>query len=252
MRLITLILGSLLVLFIVFMAARMWGESQTFKPYNAPFLQLETPVVIVPWEQNFLLEQHPKLILWADVYRAKDENILVKPWTDRNKAVRDLDQAANPSRPLLKELLEKFPTTKFVINCNDNVQDIQRQLTQVIREAKAIDRVMIQSEYNTILTSVKEIEPTLIFGATVADVMRLKTFESMWLLPTAPFTGDVFFAPLKYRGRNAVSKDIILEMKKRFKKVFLGPLKTAEEVGEARGYEPDGIFVEDPFLALTR
>ncbi len=252
MRLLTLTIGTLLVFFIIFMAARMWGESQTFRPYDAPFLQFQGPVLIVGWEQNFLLEKKPDLILWADVYRAKDQNLLVKPWTDRNKAVKDLDQTANPARPLLKELLEKFPNTKFVVNCDDNVQDIQLQLVQVIREAKAVDRVLMQSNYNTILTSVKELEPTLIFGSTIADITRLKTFESMWLLPTASFTGDVFFAPLKYRDRDTVSRDIVLEMKRRFKKVFLGPLKNAEEVAKARSFEPDGLFVEDPLLAMEK
>jgi hypothetical protein len=250
MRLITLILGTLLAFFIIFMAARIWGEGQTFKPYDAPFLQFQGQVLVVPWEQNFLLEKKPDLILWADVYRAKDENLLVKPWTDRNKAVKDLEQVATPARPLLKELLEKFPNTKFVVNCDDNVQDIQLQLVKVIQEAKAKDRVLLQSNYNTILTSVKEIEPTLIFGSTIADITRLKTFESMWLLPTAPFSGDVFFAPLKYRGREAVSRDIVMEMKRRFKKVILGPLKNADEVNEAKAYEPDGLFVEDPLLVL--
>lgn len=252
MRLITLTIGTLLVFFIVFMAARMWGENQTYRPYDAPFLKLENPILVVPWEQNFLLEKKPELILWADVYRTKDENLLVKPWTDRNKAVKELEQTTTPTRPLLKELLEKFPNTKFVVNCDDNVQDIQKQLAQVIREAKAIDRVLLQSNYNTILTSVKEIEPTLIFGSTIADITRLKTFKSMWLLPTAPFSGDVFFAPLKYRNRDAVSRDIVLEMKRRFKKVILGPLKNEQEIAEARTLEPDGLFVEDPLLVLEK
>ncbi len=253
MRLISLIIGTLLIFFILFMAVRMWGENQTFRPFDAPFLKLETeagPAVVVGWEQNFLLEKKPDLILWVDIYRAQDENLLVKPWADRNKAKKDLEQVATPARPLLKDLLQKFPTTKFVVNCNDNVQDIQKQIVQVLQETKSVDRVLLQSDYNTILISAKEMEPMLVFGSTVADIARLKTFESMWLLPSASFAGDVFFAPLKYRDRAAVSKGIVQEMKRRFKKVFLGPLKTKEEVTAAREFEPDGLFVEDPFLVL--
>ncbi|MGZ5278821.1 MAG: hypothetical protein ACXWC9_02690 [Pseudobdellovibrionaceae bacterium] len=253
MRLITLIIGTLLMFFMVFMAARMWGENQSFRPFDAPFLKIEnSPVLIVGWEQNFLLEKKSDLILWADVYRAQDENLLVKPWADRNKAKQDLEQTANPARPLLKDLLNQFPNTKFVINCDDNVQDIQKQLVQVINETKSIDRIMLQSNFNTILTTAKIMLPMLVFGSTIADITRLKTFESMWMLPSASFSGDVFFAPLKYRDRNALSRDIVLEMKRRFKKVFIGPLKTPEEVAEARAYEPDGLFVEDPLLVLEK
>lgn len=233
------------------MAARMWGEGQTFRPFDAPFLKIEGQALIVPWEQNFLLEKKPDLILWADVYRAKDENLLVKPWTDRNKNVKELEQTANPARPLLKELLLKFPNTKFVINCDQNVQDIHFQLVKVIDETKSLDRVMLQSNYNTILTSAKELQPMLVFGSTVADITRLKTFESMWLLPSASFAGDVFFAPLKYRNRNTFDRDILQEMRRRFKKIFLGPLKTIEEINEAKSFEPDGLFVEDPLLVLN-
>lgn len=249
MKLISITLGTLLIAFLLFMTVRMWGENQTYKPYDAPFFKESSSLaVIVPWEQNFLLEKKPDLILWVDTYRAEDGNLLVKPWVDRNKPKHQMEQKANPARPLLKELLLKFPQTRFVINCNDNVHDIHRHLVQVIEEAKAAERVLLQSEYNTILISAKELSPMIVYGSTVADLMRLKTFNSMFLLPTAPFQGDVFFSPLKVRNRQAVSKEIVQEMKKRFKKVYLGPLSTKEEVAEALSYEPDGIFVEDPFL----
>ena len=250
MKLLTLIFGTLLIFFIIFMTIRMWGENQTYKPFDAAFFKGPSPTVIVGWEQSFLLEKNPGIVLWADVYRAQDENLLVKPWADRNQAKKDLDQKATPTRPLLKDLLLKFPTTRFVINCNDNVDNIHRHLIQVIEEAKATERVMIQSDYNTILISAKQLSPLIVFGSTVADLTRLKMFESMFLLPAAPFQGDVFFSPLQYRDRNAVSREIVLEMKKRFKKVFLGPLKNQEELTKAQEFEPDGFFVEDPFLIL--
>jgi hypothetical protein len=253
MKLLSLTLGTLLIAFILFMTVRMWGEGQTYKPYDAPFFRGNTPYVIVGWEQNFLIEKKPDLILWVDVYRSKiSENLLVKPWTDRKKAVKDLEQIPTPARPLLKDLLLKFPTSRFVINCNENVQDIHKQLVQTIEEARATERVMLQSEYNTILISAKELNPLLVFGSTIADITRLKTFDSMWLLPAAPFKTDVLFTPLSFRHRDMINRDIAQEMKKRFKKVIIGPLATKEEVEKAREFEPDGFFVEDPFLILEK
>jgi hypothetical protein len=253
MKLLSLILGTLLISFILFMTVRMWGENQTYKRFDAPFFNGASPAVVVSWEQNFLLEKQPELILWVDVYRStENENILVKPWADRNKAKKDLEQKESPARPLLKDLLLKFPNTRFVINCNDNVMDIHRHLVQILEETKAGERVLVQSDYNTILISIKDRLPMVVFGSTVADLTRLKIFESMFLLPAAPFKTDVFFTPLTYRNRSAISKDIVQEMKKRFKKVFIGPLNSQEEIEEARQYEPDGYFVADPFLILGR
>lgn len=250
MKLLAVTFGTLLVAFILFMTIRMWGEGQAFKPFDAPFFKGPTPVIIIPWEQNFLLEKNPDFILWADIYRGEGENLLVKPWIDRNKGKKELEQKPSPARPLLKDLLLKYPNTRFVINCNDNVQDIHRHIVQVLEETKSIERVMLQSDFNTILISAKTMNPMLVFGSTVADMTRLKMFDSMYLLPAAPFKGDVFFTPLTYRGRKALSKDIVLEMKRRFKKVFIGPLNSKEEIELAKSFEPDGFFIADPLLVL--
>ncbi len=253
MKLIALTLGTLLIAFLLFMTVRMWGEGQTFKPYEASFFKPGSEnMVIVGWEQNYLLEKKPDLILWADVYRAENETLLVKPWADRNKPKAELEQKASPARPLLKDLLTQFPTARFVINCNDNVQDIHKHLVMAIEEAKATERVLLQSDYNTILISAKQLSPLMVYGSTIADLTRLKTFESMWLLPAAPFKTDVLFSPLEYRGRETVTRDMIMEMKRRFKKVILGPLATADQVARARAMQPDGYFVEDPFLILEK
>ncbi len=155
---------------------------------------------------------------------------------------------ASESRPLLKDLLIKFPKTRWIINCDDNVHDIQLGLSKVIEETQMGQNVMIQSNYNTILESTKELLPLAVYGSSIADITRLKTFQAMWLLPAAPFKGDVMMTPLQYLKRNTVNTEIVFEMKRRFKKVILGPLQTLEEVQAAQEMKPDGLFLADPFL----
>ncbi len=255
MRFLTLIAGTMLFALIAFSTIRFWGQGQTYKEFQTPYFahsnhqdKQNAPEIVIPWEQAQLVKDQSAFILWVDVYRAQNQNIVVKPWMDRNKANNDLEQSTNPSRPLLKDLLEQNPQARFVVNCNTNVDGIHRQLVQVIQEAKAVDRVLLQSDYNTILTSAKELEPMMIYGSTPADLTRIKTFNSMWLLPAAPFKGDVLFVGLKYRGRNTIDQDVVLEMKRRFKKVFIGPLFTKEEIQQAMEFGADGLFLQDPFL----
>ena len=252
MRFLSLIAGTLLFAALLFSSIRFWGQGQNYKQFQTPYFAQDFPAdehyLIIPWEQSQLLNDKGSIILWADVYRTQDKNILVKPWLDRNRADKDLEQSANPTRPLLKNLLLQFPRSRFVINCNSNLDNIHSQLVQVIQEAKAVDRVLLQSDYNTILTSAKELEPMMLFGSTTPDLARIKIFNSMWLLPAAPFKGDVLFVGLKYRGRDTIDHDIVMEMKRRFKKVFVGPLSTKEDVQAALALGVDGLFVQDPFL----
>lgn len=252
MRFLTLVAGTLLFAAILFSSIRFWGQGQTYKAFQTPYFAANSSSssqeLVVPWEQAQLSNNKESWILWADVYRTRDQNLLVKPWADRNRPIKDLEQSPNPTRPLLKDLLLQNPQARFVLNCNANLDGIHRQLVQVIQEAKAVDRVLLQSDYNTVLTSAKELEPMMIFGSTLADLTRIKTFNSMWLLPAAPFKGDVLFVSLKYRGRDTVDHDIVMEMKRRFKKVFIGPLSTKEDIQSALALGADGIFVQDPFL----
>ncbi|PIS11056.1 MAG: hypothetical protein COT73_05980 [Bdellovibrio sp. CG10_big_fil_rev_8_21_14_0_10_47_8] len=259
MRLIGLIFGVFGISFFVLALVRFGGLSQSYKEFETPYFSvpanptaaetgLETVSIIIPWEQSFWLQKMPHLILWTEVYRGDGETLLVKPWVDRDKALKTLEKVANPARPLLKDLLVKFPQTRFVVQCNDNVENIHRQLAQVIEEAKATERVLIQSNYNSILVSTKELLPRALYGSSPADYTRLKVFDSLWILPSVPFKGDVFFGPLIYRGRSTINSDIVIEMKRRFKKVFLGPLLSQEEVDKAIALGADGLFVEDPIM----
>jgi len=248
MRILSIAAGTLLFLFMILMTIRLSGLNETYVPFDSTFLQGKTPYGIVGWEQNFLLEKNPELILWADVYRNKHDELLVKPWADRNQQKNDLDLSANPTRPLLKDLLQKFPKTRFIINCNVNINNIHVNLAQVIEEAKAEDHVMIASDYDTILISLKELKPRLVYGSSSSDITRIRSFQSLWVLPAAPLKADVYFVPLKYRGIDTVDADIVQEMHRRQKKVFLGPLSTKDEVQLALRLGADGLFVTDPFL----
>ncbi len=254
MKMLSLTLGSLFITFLLFMMVRTWGTNESFKPFQTLYFSSEFAnnevEYIIPWEQNFLLEKEPKFILYADVYRGKNETLLVTPWMDRNKPKKTLEQTPSEARPTLKDLLAQFPKTRFVINCDENFDGIHKQLIETIQEGKATERVVLQSVYNTILISAKELSPMILFGSTPADLTRIKMFDSIWLLPAAPFKGDVLFTNLKYKNRDTINRDIVLEMKRRFKKVFVGPLATKEDIEKARLLDPDGFFVEDPMLIL--
>ena len=243
-------IGTAFVCFMLFMSVRFWGEGQTFRPYDSAYWHKNeaAPLIVIPWEQNYFLEKNPDWILWADVYRGENEDLLVRPWVDKDLKIDKLEKKTTPARPLLVDLLKKHPKARWIINCNHNVHDIHLQLAKIINETNSAERIILQSDYNTILISTKTQVPLMLYGSTPADLTRLKVFDSLWLLPAAPFKGDVFISAFKYRNIPTLNRDIALELKKRFKKIILGPLSNETEIQQAMELSADGLFIVDPIL----
>jgi hypothetical protein len=247
----TLLKVSVLVLGLLGMflsMINMWGNSQRYQEFKSSFTTVEEKLYIAPWEQHFLLSDKPEWVLWVDVYRGANDLLLAKPWVERQKANSQIEQSPNPTRPLIAELLNSHPQRRFILNVTNNLMGIQDQISQLIDETKSEGRVMIQSPYNVILDTIKEKKPLLLYGSTPSDSARLATHESLWILSAAPFRGDVFISELKSRSVDLVSPAIVKELKRRFKKVILGPLATKEELLTAQSLGADGLFVEDPLL----
>lgn len=249
----TLVKVTILVLSLFALALstiNIYGQSQQYQAYDFVFYQQQEKFKITPWEQAYLVEQHPDWILWVDVYLGENQQLLAKPWIERSKTTAQLDKVASPTRPRIAELLEKHPQSRFILNITDNVMDIHTIVLQMIEQTGAEKRILLQSPYNVIMSAIKDKKPLMVFGSTLADVTRLKVHESMWILSAAPFKGDVFVTELMTHGRPNYSPAILKELKRRFKRVFLGPLKNKDEIQLAESLDVDGLFVEDPLLLL--
>ena len=95
MRVLQLTLCTGLLFFLMFMSIRVWSEGQTYRPFETTYWQAENSaekLIVIPWEQNFFLEKHPTWILWADVYKDENQDLIVKPWADRNVPIRNLEK----------------------------------------------------------------------------------------------------------------------------------------------------------------
>lgn len=249
-RFILLIFGSFFTLAVVLLSTRLWGQGQQYLPYENRFFTAERPWVAVPWEQAFFLEKKPDLILWANVYQASEDLLLVAPSAE----VRDVSQrreiVSSPARPALADLLARFPKSRFILNIIENKENIHERVVKLIEKDAASERYLIQSDYNVVINSIKKLLPRLVYGSTPADLMRFKSFQGMWILPATPFKGDVFITPLVYRGRDTINQEIKEELARRQKPVILGPLKSEDDVKQALSLGADGIYVERPEWAL--
>ena len=246
MRILGIIFSVLFMVTIALASIHFWGLSQPYLPYDNKFFTGDRPWVIAPWEQSFFIEQKKDLILWANVYRNQHMQLLVAPTAEKVLKSRERAQISNPTRPLLTELLQKFPTQKMILNIVDNVEEIQAQLEQALAAEKSSERIMIQSDFNNVLTATKDLLPRLVYGSTPSDTMRLKSFQSMWILSASPFKGDVFLSSLVVSKRKSLNEGIAEELHRRFKKIILGPLQNTEEAELALRLGADGLYAEKP------
>ena len=166
------------------------------------------------------------------------------------KVNRELEQT--DARPALEDLLKKFPETRFFIEFNDNKNEVDQMLFKIVDNAKASERVIIQSNYNIILESTKKLLPLALFGTGTADIMRMGVFESLFILPSAPFKGDVFIFGLhKYRvSLGQLSESWIKEMQRRNKKVIVAVNGQDSDIQLAQSLGADGLILQKPELVI--
>lgn len=252
MRLLALTVGSLLMIGVLILTVRFWGLGKTQMQFESAYfsrpLESDQYEVIIPWEQNFFLEQNPNWILWVDVYRGNEDVLLAKAWIERDKPNRDLEQMPSPTRPALSDLLRQHSKARFILNITDNKERIHLQLQALVESLNAEERILITSDFSVVTDATKTLLPRVLFGSAPQDVVRLKTLESLWVLPAATLDADVLISPLQRSKIDLISLEITKEMKRRNKRTFLGPLFTKEDVLKAKALRAEGLFVSDPLL----
>ena len=281
MRIILITAFTLIASGILLLTARIWGLSQPHPIYNHPFLSDTKPLIILKVGDLVSAEDavkiHPSLVLWLDVRFSKDKIPFVLPPLKDVEFLNSKrkDQEQNPSVPImtggkiseydfekiksffpqiskLEDFYSKFPTGKFILNIVDNVADAHLVLTESLKGHKPNERTLVQSDTLILMTSVKELKPEWIFGTSIPDLVRFLTFDSMWILPTTQFKGDVFIAPFKIGKRAAYNDNVIAEMRRRNKKVILGPIENQNELNEALRLQADGYVTTNLTDLLSR
>lgn len=266
MRLLGISIGVLLIVGMALLSARIWGLSVGYQRFEHPFLTT-APLIAVRVdnleEAKRVVAGRPDVILWLDLRKLEDAQFLVL----RDEPLREfLAEKSFPAgkykgpklarytleeiRPvfpqalLLPDAMKAFPEQRFILNVADNVADVDLDLVKTIEPLNPDKRVLVQSDTDVIIKLVKEKKPMWLYGTSWADLMRLMSFESLWLESAAPYRGDVFIAPLGIHGRPVFNDTVLAEVRRRQKTILLGPLMSNDEVQQAKNAKPDG-FVFD-------
>lgn len=280
MRIIAVSIMSLLTVACMLTMTRIWGLGQNFNTFEHVFLTGEQPFIIVKVstlaEAEAVLKQKPDAILWIDVRFSRDQIAFILPKAKDNEFLTHKAemQKANPSVPIftgarvpeyswedinefykstpaLKEFYLQFPKTRLILNIVDNVSEVHHLVVKALENLDADKRTFIQSDALLILRTIKDLKPEWVYGTSQPDLMRLLTFDSIYITPSIQFMGDVFVAPFTLMNRPAFNDSIIEEMRRRHKRIILGPIHTIEELQQARRLKAEG-YITDNLEELTK
>lgn len=189
---------------------------------------------------SLLRELPEEVVLWIEVRQRLDGTL-----------VAALNEAEVFDAPLFKDVLPELGRHRLILNFRGNREGSYQRFAQVIDEAHAGDRVLIQSPEDGFLKDLRAAHPLWIYGTSMAQVTRMIMLSSIGLASLAPLKGDVVVveSPPKEHLLDRLSDDVIVEAHRRRMKIYAGPADAAEATRLwNRGI--DGVLTSQPDAVL--
>lgn len=256
---------------VIFLSAwgllRFYGLSQAYQVYNHPLMTKNKPWVLA-WGGE--LEEGPSHSMKALKGAAKQDGVMLainlqmnaekhffafpqglslgsKKIVDLSDAeMRSLDLGGGESPLPLEHILEEFSQTPILIWVNDNIENIDLRLEPIFKKYPSRQNLMIHSEFDNVVKSIKKLIPDLLYGTGVGQRVRFLMLGSIGLEPATTIDGDFLIAPLKERGVNSISVAMKEELVRRQKIFILGPLNDISANNQALSFGATGYLTSYP------
>jgi len=259
---------------------RFWGLSLPYKKFEHPYFDyaktitqpasiavfnkehFETKTSATDKKQSYEYKpigQFPTLV-WLNIYMTSDRHLVsdynfnldaFTTWARdqkkykgkfaHNYALAELNEFYSELL-LLEKVVDAFPAVQFVFNILTNETDVHKEIVKFVDGKKLGDRVLINSPIDIVIKAIKEQKPMWVYGTSISEATRVKSFSTLNLESAISVRGDVFIAPVSYLNRPLVDESLVAEMKRRKKYVFIGPVQNEDERKTAEELKPDGII----------
>lgn len=254
MRVIAAIFISLFVSTIVFFTFKFWGLSQPYSDYKHPFY--ETSELLIFKKPAFtnvdkaITETSENLYL--DIANTRDQKMVIVATNPnqsmdhtkdiRNKLYADVEKDVL----LLEKYKDDLQKRRIIFNINENAIAGHLIFTDNIKSLglEKANNFMVTTPYETLSKSIKELIPTMLFGTTQPEILKLKAMESLNLIEAATMRADILIYPLKYYKQPFYTETLQKELKRRYKRTIIGPI-TLAELEEAKKLNPFGIVIQE-------
>lgn len=270
MKLLGISLASLFFAFLLWVILSVFSQQQSYEAYDHPLMKLpERTLILEPStfeSASEFVQQQGIGGLLLKLHVTQDGHF----FTASDEALQKLFEALkkNPTQfkgpktflytyELLKSLSEDIIPVQawlqlnprfWVFDIMSNALDVDKNLVQLIESQKIQDTVVIRSETDLIVSSLKEQRPIWIYGSTQSDLTQMLTMASARLEGLPRFQRDIYFSPLKIQGRDVLNERVFSEIRKRKKKIAIGPLHTDLDREQALKYQPDFLIISEKYL----
>lgn len=268
MRLVGITLGTFILAFLVWSILWLWGQSFQYQAYDHPLMNISnaTPALQtnnLQGAQAFLKSNSQGGILLqlrmssdGEFFTATDDELsfiseLNKTDSSQYKGNKHFYYhfvflKSRASQILsLDAWLSRLSPQFWILDIQDNALEIDRYLIEAIEKNGLQDKVIIRSDIDLVVSSLKSQKPLWIYGSTLSDLSKLLTMSSLHLESLVNFQRDYFFSPLRLHDRDMMNDRVLSEIRRRHKRIALGPVRTDLDRERALHYKPDILIVEE-------
>jgi hypothetical protein len=179
------------------------------------------------------------------VANTKDQRVVLVKSGNNNIRGKLYSEVENDVLPLDK-FKEQLQQRKIIFNIVENAIAGHLIFTDEIKKLSLEkgENFIITTPYETMAKSIKDLQPTFLFGTSQPENLKLKAMESLYLVEAANIRADIVIYPLKYYKQTFFTDTLIADIKRRHKKFIVGPVKLSE-VEEAKKLNPFAIIIEE-------
>lgn len=248
MRLLVISVTAVLMVMFTLLTARMWGNGQTFVPYQHAFFDfLATPQKIIKFKSFEDLKKAPaNQALFVDLLVSRD-GVFAVNFNPQLATLQGHDSTQWPDAVVpFKDFLPYLDNRCVILNIVDNLGGIHSHVQKLFGEHKVKESscLALTSETESVVKATKEILPRFIYGSSRAEVMTMLSMQSMYILPAFRVRSDLVISPLKSRNKVViVNEDLVTETHRQFKKFAIGPLESEADIEFAQKMNPDALII---------
>jgi hypothetical protein len=265
MRFFAIIFGCLFLLFSFLFMIREWGYRQTNTEFKHPFLEQITPWKIIQIDNQedarAALKLDPQVIFMLPL-RVTEQGQFFLQFNDQFEDLlhrklwpQELYRGPKPYFYSLEQLqvvfpdlvkvedfLTEFPDSRIIFNIIDSAQNVHENFIRLIQARPTKNIFLVQSDTDVILKSIKEREPMWVYGTSYPEINRFLSFESIGVASATQLRSDVYISPLRISNRPVFTAALNSELRRRKKKIILGPVSGPAEHLQAQQFDVDGII----------
>jgi hypothetical protein len=271
MKLLGISLATLMVVTLIWSMLFVFSSQQSYEAYDHPLLnRLNTQVMALEPETfetaTEFIQMEPQGGLIVKLHMSKDGHFFTASRNTLNSVFENLQKSSqqflgpktflytydylkSQSEDLIPlEAWLQLKPSFWVLDILTNTMEVDKFLIEHLKNKQIDEEIIVRSDTDIIVTSLKENKPQWLFGSSQSDMTEMLTMALIRLEGLPRFNRDIYFSPLKYSDRSVLNGAVFTEIRKRKKKVAIGPVHTDLEREQALVYQPDILIVSEDYL----